>query len=93
MNITVPLFGEFQARLSVHQLDLELPEGATVDDALNAVWTSGGIGDSAHLASESATGMDPIVLVNGRNAETLADEARILSDGDRLVVTAPLAGG
>jgi len=95
MKITVRLFGEYRAWLGVHQLDLRLPEGATVGDALNAVWTGQGNGDSAgsNTNTENATRMDPVVLVNGRNVEILDGEARILSDGDRIVVTPLLGGG
>lgn len=89
MNITIRLFGESQAQLAARQL--ALPDGATIDDALSTVWELRSNTNPA--CTSNAAGMDAMILVNGRNAETLGGEARTLNDGDRLIVTPPLGGG
>lgn len=93
MKIALRLFGVYREGLDAREIVLELADGATVADAeaaFSARWERRECSDSPN---EPTPTFKPVVLVNGRNAETLAEEERILSEGDRLVITPPLGGG
>ena len=66
--------------------ELDMPEGASLDDVLGA------------LAERCGTGLglsgSCLVAVSGRHLGTLAShEPAILRDGDELALIAPVAGG
>ena len=63
---------------------LELPEPARLDDALQRI--------AAALAEPIASSC--LISVSGRHVGTLADHPNCqLSDGDELLLLAPIAGG
>ena len=65
---------------------LELPEGATLDDALQAV--------AAELPEDRPLSGSCLVAVSGTHLGTLASHSqRELKEGDELVLIAPVAGG
>lgn len=75
---------------SYHQADglpdeLTLPDGASLDDALNAL---------RQAAGESLLPASCLIAVCGQHLGTIADhEAASLKDGDELLLLAPVAGG
>jgi molybdopterin converting factor small subunit len=80
MTITTLLFASYADALGVESLQLDLPEGATVDDALERLRTLPG-GERLPPA--------PLVAINLAYAR--ADSP--LSTGDELAVIPPVAGG
>lgn len=74
------------------QLEVELPEGATVLDLakkLEEMYPKlrGRLTNGEKLSDE------PRVIVNGRNVEWLDREKTVLRDGDRVAFFPPTAGG
>ena len=66
--------------------ELTLPDGASVDDALNSV--------QEHLAEGTKLPPTCLIAVSGTHLGTLAaHQTRTLRDGDELAVIAPVAGG
>jgi molybdopterin converting factor small subunit len=86
LNVRVVFVGRrYDAAQSVPEL-LCLPEGATVDDALTAI--------QAGLDGGSPLDVSCLVAVSGLHLGTLAShDPRVLSDGDELLLLAPVAGG
>jgi MoaE-MoaD fusion protein len=81
MRVNVRLFAMLRQQAGWRERDIELPEGATIDDA----WR--------HLASAHpalATQRDAVRFARNRTYAT-ADER--LSDGDELALIPPVAGG
>ena len=66
--------------------ELALPDGASVDDALNSL--------QEHLAAGTTLPPTCLIAVSGTHLGTLAaHQTRTLRDGDELAVIAPVAGG
>jgi MoaE-MoaD fusion protein len=82
MRITVRLFAVLRERAGRAELELELPDGATAGDALEAVASVAGLG---RLAEEMAVGLAVNREYGDRNA--------VLADGDELALIPPLSGG
>ena len=80
MNVTVLLFASYADALGNDELDLTLPAGATVQDALRQV---------SRLPGAERVPPSPLVAVNERYA---ALDQR-LSAGDELALIPPVAGG
>lgn len=77
MHVTVKLFAALRERAGADQLDLELPDGARVRDALAAI---------DHLAPPG------VCLVLAVNRQYAAEDL-LLSPGDELAVVPPVSGG
>ena len=78
MEVTVRLFAMLRERAGAQELTLELPEGASVSDA---------------LASDALAGLaDGIPLVMAVNRE-YADVEQVLDPGDELALIPPVSGG
>jgi molybdopterin converting factor subunit 1 len=80
MNVTVLLFASYADALGNDELDLTLPAGATVQDAIEHV---------SRLPGAERVPPSPLVAVNERYA---ALDQR-LSPGDELALIPPVAGG
>lgn len=79
MQVQILLFAHYADRLGAARLDLELPAGASVRDAVVAV----------HESARGALDGAPLTAVNERYAA--ADHP--LADGDTLALLPPVAGG
>lgn len=77
MHVTVKLFAALRERAGADELDLELPDGARVRDALAAI---------DHLAPPG------VCLVLAVNRQYAAEDL-LLSPGDELAVVPPVSGG
>ena len=82
MNLTVRLFAVLRERAGAGELDVELPEGATVADAL-AVLRSGG---------PLAETLERLPVRLAVNREYAPDE-QVLAAGDELALVPPVSGG
>lgn len=80
MNVTVLLFASYADALGNDELDLTLPAGATVEDAIRQL---------SQLPGAERVPPAPLVAVNERYA---ALDQR-LSPGDELALIPPVAGG
>ena len=80
MNVTVLLFASYADALGMAEIDLTLPAGSTVADALRRV---------AALPGADRVPPKPLIAVNERYAPL---ETK-LSAGDELAIIPPVAGG
>ena len=80
MNVTVLLFASYADALGNDELDLTLPAGATVEDAIHQV---------SQLPGAERVPPAPLVAVNERYASL----QQRLSPGDELALIPPVAGG
>ena len=80
MNVTVLLFASYADALGTAELDLTLPSGATVEDAVRQV---------SGLPGAGRVPPSPLVAVN----ERYASMSQRLSAGDEVALIPPVAGG
>ena len=80
MTITVLLFASYADAIGTAELDLDLPAGSTVSDALRMV---------SRMPGAGRVPPDPLVAVNERYAR--ADQP--LTAGDEVAIIPPVAGG
>lgn len=80
MTITTLLFASYADALGVESMSLDLPEGATVDDALERLRT---------LPGGDRLPPQPLVAINLSYVRTDSQ----LAAGDELAVIPPVAGG
>ncbi len=86
MRVTISISGRCYDRTAAFPKVLDLPAGATVDDALDAVQED----------RQGMRGLAPaaLVAISGRHIGTVGDHsAQALCDGDELFIFAPVAGG
>lgn len=82
MSVTVLLFASYADALGRSAVELSLPAGATVRDALSRL-------TSAHSEPPPPLPAAPLVAVN----QEYAPYDRVLSAGDEVAVIPPVAGG
>lgn len=86
MNIRVAVLGRSYDKAAGVPEQLELPRGGTIDDALSAL--------AKLLGEENRLPPSCLVAVSGQHLGTIASHAsHALSEGDELVLFAPVAGG
>ena len=81
MEIRTLFFASYKELLGTGELELVLPEGATVSDLVSTLRSRGG----AFTVLPTA----PAVAVN----MTYTDSGSLLSDGDEVALIPPVAGG
>jgi molybdopterin converting factor small subunit len=81
--------------LGSEQLDLSMPEGATVADVLTRLTEMGGPTLAAHLAEpkEKSAHAPLRIMINGRDITVLQGRATVIAEGDDILVFIPIAGG
>ena len=86
MRIRIVISGRgYDAAASI-PAELELPEGATIDDALKAI--------DAVLPEGRKLAASCLIAVSGTHVGTVASHPpRALGDGEELILIAPVAGG
>lgn len=83
MVLQVRLFAVLRERAGCDRVDVELPEGATVAEALAA------LGAGSEALAEALAAMPVVMAVN----RAYADPAATLSAGDELALIPPVSGG
>ena len=92
MKITVRLYAGFHEAVGSTELELEVPENATVLDVAK-ILEEKFPGLRGHLVENGELQDDVLVLVNGRSIEWLEGAKTRLRDGDRVAFFPPAAGG
>jgi molybdopterin synthase catalytic subunit len=82
MLVKVRLFAMLRERAGSDSLQVELEDGATVRDAIDAIASEHGLGDVVSRTSR-------VMAVNRQYAE----EKRPLAEGDELALIPPVSGG
>ena len=86
MKIRVVLTGRSYHTAASLPAELELPAGASLNDALNQI--------NAVLTAESALPDSCLIAIGGQHVGTVANHPDVeLQDGQELVLIAPVAGG
>ena len=86
MKIRVVLTGRSYHTAASLPAELELDEGASLDDALNQI--------NAALTAEAALPESCLIAIGGQHVGTVASHPDItLQDNQELVLIAPVAGG
>lgn len=88
MRVGVTFLGYLRLELGRKEVEIDLPEGASLDEAIGRlVELLGPAAESALLSPRQ--GFNILISVNGRAMEPSA----ILADGDRIALFPPSAGG
>jgi len=86
MKISIVITGRHYNLTDALPDSIDLPEGATVDDALNVV--------AKAMPAETPLPASCLVAVGERHLGTIAShEEASLSDGDEVILIAPVSGG
>ncbi len=80
MTVTVRLFAFYADRLGRSRIDIEVPDGSTVDDVVLRI---------ARLPGGAAIPASPLVALNA----AYADCRTPVSHGDEVALIPPVAGG
>jgi molybdopterin synthase sulfur carrier subunit len=91
-KVRVKFFASYQRMVGAKEVEVEVPEGATVLDLARKLEETypqlRGILLDGHKLSE-----EPRILINGRNIAWLGQEKARLKDGDTVAIFPPAAGG
>jgi molybdopterin converting factor small subunit len=92
MRVTVKFIGALRDKTGMASLTLELAQGGTYRDALDALEpaVASKLGDDWD-AQKRAFSRKTVVSLNGKS--DLRDQAKVLNEGDEILVLQPLAGG
>jgi len=95
MRVKVRTIGLLKALFGLGELDLTLPDGATIDDLLSYLAGAYGEKVAGHFAPPADDTRHPAlrVMVNGRDIDVLDGRRTALHDGDDVLVLTPVAGG
>lgn len=95
MNIKVRSIALIRSLLGAGEVDLSLPKGATVEDALSRLTEIGDpqLGPYLAVPKEQSAHAPLRIMVNGRDITVLQGRQTLLGDGDDLLIFIPIAGG
>jgi molybdopterin converting factor small subunit len=95
VNVGVRSIALIRTLLGKEQIDLSLPEGATIEDLLARLNELGDPKLASFLAEpkEKSAHAPLRIMVNGRDITVLHGRSTVLADGDDILVFIPIAGG
>ncbi len=95
MKVKVRSIALIKSLLGGSDLEVDLPEGATVDDLMARLTAIGDPALASHLAppQEESAHAPLRILINGRDITVLDGRRTVLADGDDVLVFIPIAGG
>ena len=86
MRIIIELMGRSYHTADQLPTELDLPDGATLDDAVTQI--------NQHLPAEHPLPQSCLLIVSGKHLGTLgAHDPTTLNEGDEVMLVAPVAGG
>lgn len=93
--VRVRTIGLLRSLMRKGDFDVELPQGASIEDLLARLAATYGGEVAAHLTAPIDRAAHPPlrVMVNGRDIGVLDDRHTVLADGDDVLVLTPIAGG
>ncbi|REJ72341.1 MAG: hypothetical protein DWQ34_04505 [Planctomycetota bacterium] len=93
MRIQVEFEAQLRTSFGRAAVDLDLPDGSTVAGALRAAADAGPDSFAAHLMTDSGIRPSLLIFVGDDSVAASDADAYDLSEGDRVVVMPPIAGG
>ena len=95
MKVRVRSIALIRSLLGKEQIELSLPDGATVEDALARLIEIGDPKLASYIAepTEKSAHAPLRIMVNGRDITVLQGRNTVLADGDDVLVFIPIAGG
>ncbi len=95
MKIVVRSIALIKTLLGQGEMELELADGATIDDVLAELTEIGGekLAPYVRVPKEESAHAPLRVMVNGRDIAALAGRKTTLADGDEVLIFIPIAGG
>lgn len=95
MNVKVRSIALIRSLLGAGEIDLTLPEGATVEDLIGRLTEIGGPQIAPYLAEpkEESAHAPLRIMVNGRDISVLGGRRTALGEGDDILIFIPIAGG
>jgi molybdopterin converting factor small subunit len=95
MVVKVRSIAQVRQLLGQPELEIAVPEGATVEDLMACLADLGGPQLAAIIAEpKEASAHAPCrIMVNGRDIGVLEGRSTVLADGDDVLVFVPIAGG
>jgi sulfur-carrier protein len=95
VKVRVRSIALIRSLLGGEQIELSLPEGATVEDALARLVEIGDPKLASYLAEpkEKSAHAPLRIMVNGRDITVLQGRNTVVADGDDVLVFIPIAGG
>ena len=95
MRVKVRTIGLLKALFGLGELELVLPDGATVGALLARLAETYGEPAAGHLTRTAGANEHPSlrIMVNGRDIDVLNGRQTPLDDGDDVLILTPIAGG
>ncbi len=90
MHVKINFLGPLRDQLGQPSLTVELPQGATYRDLLDAIAPT--VSKSTEWDQTTRT-FSRRLTVTRNNGSYLRDESTLLADGDEILVLLPMAGG
>jgi len=93
--VKVRTIGPLKALFGAGELDVTLPEGASVDDLLARLTESFGERCTPYFAPQTSAAALPHlrIMVNGRDIAVLGGRQAVLAGNDEILMLTPVAGG
>lgn len=93
--VKVRTIGPLKSLFGAGELEVALPEGASVDDLLASLAQSFGEQCLPYFAprGDAATLPHLRIMVNGRDIAVLGDRRAVLANHDEVLMLTPVAGG
>jgi sulfur-carrier protein len=94
-DVKVRSIALIRSLLGKEQIDLSLPDGATIADVLGRLTEIGGPKLAGYLAEpkEKSAHAPLRIMVNGRDITVLQGRETVVANGDDILVFIPIAGG
>lgn len=92
MQVTIQYSGQLKLAVGRGDEQLELPEGATVDDLVRALAQRHDNGARRFFVDDTGKAQ-PTLMVVVNNRQVPAGTKQVLSDGDEVMILQPISGG
>lgn len=95
VNVGVRSIALIRTLLGKEQINLSLPEGATIEDVIARLLEIGDPKLASYLAEpkEKSAHAPLRIMINGRDITVLQGRNSVVAEGDDILVLIPIAGG